>query len=59
MTALAEPEAGVRESVARVEVCVLEEGFSRSGEVRVEEKTGEIGGVEGEFLFDFEKRHCS
>ena len=59
VTALAEPEAGVGESVARVEVCVAEGGFSGSGEGGVAEETGEVGGVEGEFLFDFEEGHCS
>ena len=57
MTALAEPEAGVGEFVARVEVCVVEAGLLGSGEVGVAEETDEIGGVEGEFLFDFEEGH--
>lgn len=58
VTALAEPEAGGRESVARVEICVVEGGFSGGGEVGGVEEAGEVGGVEGEFLFDFEEGHC-
>ena len=58
MTALAEPEARVGESVARVKVCVVEGGGFGGGEVGVAEETGEVGGVEGEFLFDFEEGQC-
>lgn len=59
MTAFPEPEAGVGESVARVEVCVVKGGNLGSGEGGVAEETGEVGGVEGEFLFDFEEGHFS
>ena len=58
VTALAEPEAGAGESVARVEICVVEGGVSGRGEVGGAEETGEVGGVEREFLFDFEEGHC-
>lgn len=67
MAALPEPEAGGREFVLRVVVCVVEGGgFERrekGGEAGVgvgvdfAEERGDKGRVEDEFLFDFEEGH--
>lgn len=70
MAALPEPEAGGREFVLRVVVCVMESGgFERRREgegeagvgmgvgVDFAEEGGDKRGVEGEFLFDFEEGH--
>lgn len=70
MAALPEPEAGSRELVLRVVVCIVKSGgFQRRREgegeagvgtgVRVDfaEEGGDKGGIKGEFLFDFEEGH--
>lgn len=70
MAALPKPEAGGREFVLRVVVCVVEGGgFGRRGKgegeagvgmeagVDLSEEGGDKGGVESEFLFDFEEGH--